>query len=374
MLSSISTKPPSGPRSGALARRVAHRRHLHAQQLAGRRAGDELRRRAGRAAPQALLDALERVRDELAVEDGVDRAAEADQLGAAGQRRRARQRPELRPGRGCCRAGCGRRGCTPRRSASARTSAPRGGCAPARCRGWPRCTCASMSCAQLRALAQRAALTVAGQRPVARRCPAAASSRTAVAGEQRLRALGQAGRGRRRSRRYRRRARQRRRAPNASAARPSRRTIATRSPAPRASTRALGGLERGRSSAATPRQRQRAPARRRAPAIAAARRALGLQAAALQHLAHLLRQLPGRERLGHVGVGAERRGPWRHRSSRPLAVSIRIFVPRDRRRRRAPPGRPRSRTCVGIITSSSTRSGRSLQDRRRAPPGRRARR
>ena len=41
----------------------------------------------GDAAHQPLLHALERVRDELAVEHGVDRAPQADQLGAAGQRR-----------------------------------------------------------------------------------------------------------------------------------------------------------------------------------------------------------------------------------------------------------------------------------------------
>ncbi len=72
-----------------------HRRQLHAQQLPAAAVRDELRRRRRHAALQPLLHALERMRDELPVEHRVDRAAEADQLGAAGQRRRVRQRPEL---------------------------------------------------------------------------------------------------------------------------------------------------------------------------------------------------------------------------------------------------------------------------------------
>jgi hypothetical protein len=51
MLSSISTKPLIGAGRRPVVRR-AHRRHLHAQQLAAARGGDELRRRAGRAALQ----------------------------------------------------------------------------------------------------------------------------------------------------------------------------------------------------------------------------------------------------------------------------------------------------------------------------------
>ena len=137
MSSSIRTKPLRPAFDFALARRVVHRRHLHAQQLAGRRAGDELRRRAGRAIAHALADALERVGDQRPVEDGVDRAAEADQLGAAGRRRACSTRRGTGPGRGCCRAGSRPRGCTPRRSGSARPSAPTGGCARPRCRGWP---------------------------------------------------------------------------------------------------------------------------------------------------------------------------------------------------------------------------------------------
>ena len=98
MSSSIRTKPLRPAFDFALARRVVHRGHLHAQQPAGRRAGDELRRRAGRAIAHALADALERVGDQRPVEDGVDRAAEADQLGAAGRPGRARPGPELGPG------------------------------------------------------------------------------------------------------------------------------------------------------------------------------------------------------------------------------------------------------------------------------------
>ena len=75
----------------------AHRRHLHAQQLPTARAGDELRRGVCGAALQALLHALQRVGDERAVEHGVDRAAQADQLGAVGQSRLRRQRAELQP-------------------------------------------------------------------------------------------------------------------------------------------------------------------------------------------------------------------------------------------------------------------------------------
>ncbi len=73
----------------------AHRRQLHAQQLAALRAGDELGRRMRDAALQALLHGFERMRHQRAVEDRVDRAAEAEQLGAVGERRRARQGTEL---------------------------------------------------------------------------------------------------------------------------------------------------------------------------------------------------------------------------------------------------------------------------------------
>ena len=153
MLSSISTKPCQRGVVGGR-RAAAHRRHLHAQQLPAARGGDELRRGLRRAALQALLDALQRMRHQLAVEHGVDRAAQADQLGAAGQRGRVATARGTAAARGCCRAGCGRPGCTPPRSASARPSAPPGGCAPARCRGWPRppaAPCRSRSCVALRA-------------------------------------------------------------------------------------------------------------------------------------------------------------------------------------------------------------------------------
>ena len=82
---------------GAVAARVdrAHRRHLHPQQLAGAGAGDELRRRMRGTARQPLLHALQRMRHQGAVEHGVDRPAQAQQLGAAGQRRCAGQGAEL---------------------------------------------------------------------------------------------------------------------------------------------------------------------------------------------------------------------------------------------------------------------------------------
>ena len=60
--------------------------------MAGGRAGHEAPRGAGRAAGDALLDGLERVGDQRAVDDAMDRAAEADQLRPA--RRRAREPAE----------------------------------------------------------------------------------------------------------------------------------------------------------------------------------------------------------------------------------------------------------------------------------------
>ena len=74
---------------------ATHRGHLRAQQLARARGGDELGARIGRAATDALLHALERVCDQVAVEDRVDGAAEADHLGPVGQRRGVGQRAEL---------------------------------------------------------------------------------------------------------------------------------------------------------------------------------------------------------------------------------------------------------------------------------------
>ena len=89
----------TGDRSAvAVVRRTGDCRHLGAQQLAGARGGDELRRRTGHAALPALLDVLQRVRHALAVEHGVDRAPEADQFGARGNAGRIGQRAELQPG------------------------------------------------------------------------------------------------------------------------------------------------------------------------------------------------------------------------------------------------------------------------------------
>ena len=63
----------------------AHRRHLHAQQLPARHRGDELRRRPGVAFGHGPLNALEGVRQHLALQRRINRAANADQLGAIGQ-------------------------------------------------------------------------------------------------------------------------------------------------------------------------------------------------------------------------------------------------------------------------------------------------
>ena len=77
--------------AGALrsAGRRAHRRQAHAQKMPGGRAGHEARRRrSGVAAPgDPPFHRLERVRDQRAVYEAVDRPPEPDQLGAAGARR-----------------------------------------------------------------------------------------------------------------------------------------------------------------------------------------------------------------------------------------------------------------------------------------------
>ena len=69
--------------------------HLRPQQLARGRDRDELRGRLAGAALQALLQILERVRHELAVEDGVDRAPEPDRPGPVGDPRCGREGAEL---------------------------------------------------------------------------------------------------------------------------------------------------------------------------------------------------------------------------------------------------------------------------------------
>jgi hypothetical protein len=74
----------------------AHRGHLHAQQLSAARAGDELRRRVRRTARQALLHGFERVAEQLAVQQRVDRTTQAQRLGTT-DGRALLQRAELQP-------------------------------------------------------------------------------------------------------------------------------------------------------------------------------------------------------------------------------------------------------------------------------------
>ena len=71
------------PRFGARLR-GAHRCHLHAQQLAALHGGDELCGGARIAPCHRLVDAVKSVHQHLAVQRGVNGAANADQLGAAG--------------------------------------------------------------------------------------------------------------------------------------------------------------------------------------------------------------------------------------------------------------------------------------------------
>ena len=123
------------------ASRRAHGRHAHAQEVARRacrsRSAPTASRRRYRG--DAPLDGLERMGDQAAVDDAVDRTAEAR---SARRRpaplRRAREPAEQLPARARCRAGCGRRGCRPPRSGSARPSARRAGRAAAPRRGSPR--------------------------------------------------------------------------------------------------------------------------------------------------------------------------------------------------------------------------------------------
>ena len=75
-----------------------HRRHLHPQQLAGAGGGDEVGQRTRALAADALLDALQGMDDQVALEDQVDRAAQADDLAAAGRARGIREGLELQPG------------------------------------------------------------------------------------------------------------------------------------------------------------------------------------------------------------------------------------------------------------------------------------
>ena len=62
-----------------IARRPEHRRHLHPDQQAGGCRGHEVRGRATRALGEALVDGLQRVDDEVAVEDREYRTAQSDE-------------------------------------------------------------------------------------------------------------------------------------------------------------------------------------------------------------------------------------------------------------------------------------------------------
>ena len=64
-----------------------HRRHLHAQQLAARAGSDEGVLQFGSAAGDAVLDGIERVQQQVAVEHTVDRAPKADEVSTGGQAR-----------------------------------------------------------------------------------------------------------------------------------------------------------------------------------------------------------------------------------------------------------------------------------------------
>ena len=77
---------------------VQHGGHLDAQQLTVAGGGHELRRRLGRAACHALADRVERVVDQLALEDAVDRAAQTDGGGTVHQAGNVREGAELQPG------------------------------------------------------------------------------------------------------------------------------------------------------------------------------------------------------------------------------------------------------------------------------------
>ena len=272
MLSSISTKPLSPPstspslagsRTGAICTRSSWPAGVPVTNCADGLAAP--RRMRWRTLSSAWATSWP-------VEDGVDRAAEADQLGAAGQRRACSTAPGTGRARGCCRAGCDRRGCRPRRSGSARPSAPPGGCAPARCRGWPAATCCATSlrsCARWRSRALR----VARQVPVR----GTALGRELVhggAGEHRL------GRSARRAGATTNRAIQAARAPGRQAERRRARPVTSDHRRAVRST-AASTLRSARSSVAQQRrdagQRQRAPSRRRGRRSASGRRSAGLQ-------------------------------------------------------------------------------------------------
>ena len=110
-------EPRNAPSAGALgrrgARRTEHRRHLHAHELPRRSRRDEVRDGSADALAQPVVDAVERMDDQVAIEDGEDRASEPDQaVRLAGGSRARRAACAAAASRGRCRAGCGPRRCT----------------------------------------------------------------------------------------------------------------------------------------------------------------------------------------------------------------------------------------------------------------------
>ena len=304
MLSSISTKPLSAAASPSR-RRIARTGAICTRSSCpARRAGDELRRRVRRAALQPLLHALQRVGHQRAVEHGVDRAAQADQLGAAGQRGRARQRAELRA-----------RAAVVEQDAAVEVADHDALRQLGHQRGQAVALLLDAAAGGLHLRrdvgAQRAALArqlVDRPRPAraSRRCPAAASSRCAsVASSTRVSRPGAPAP---RPSADRRCAAQRRRADShqPAPAAPARRVAPAAPPARRARP--------ARACAETASARQRQPGGQQpAPGASAASSELALvelQASAPSISRTLCGQLAGRERFGHVGVGAERACPW----------------------------------------------------------------
>ena len=244
--------------------------------------------------------------DERAIEHGVDRAAQPDQLGAVGQRRRARQRAELQPRAAVVEQDAAvevahdhalrQLGHQRRQAVAFLLDAARWPPAPARrCRRagasrW-RASCVDRrrpACRHRRAAALRARARRCAVRRRARACAASASRAGAATQRSRRDAAS---------------------APSAiaSTSQPS----SSRARAARASRPALRALGRRRAwprrqrRAASADERQHAAGRAAHDARRSTRLSIFMHGAAEQ-LAHLCGQLPGRERLGHVGIGAER--------------------------------------------------------------------
>ena len=85
----------AGEGTFALLPGIEHRRHLHPEQLPGPGGGNEIRHRLGRTLAQAVLQALERMDDEIALEHRVDGSPKADELAAARHLGRIRHCLEL---------------------------------------------------------------------------------------------------------------------------------------------------------------------------------------------------------------------------------------------------------------------------------------